>query len=101
MELEAKLAREFLDYPFKDLPAIPTWLEWELWGNDSCPFARSQEGRVEVMADYADIALRECRGTFKRFALTLYQDGPGQAAYDALVLETDSWEEVLYWLAVI
>lgn len=85
---------EFPDFPATDMPAIPAGWTDQSWRNDSCPCFNTGNGAL-VYVDFADTSLREIPdGT--RFNV---QADPEIHGHNETFLDTDIWDEVLFFVA--
>lgn len=65
---KALIAREFPDFDCSTLPAdIPEFMIAQPWHNEACPSWRTEDGRLELWIDYADVSLREFPDSEGRF----------------------------------
>jgi hypothetical protein len=86
----------FPDFDPATLPPIPDGWEDQSWHNDAMPCFGI--GKLHVMIDFADEALRETEG-HPRFAVYSFDPDVDEMASDVL-LATDDWDAVVAFVKV-
>ena len=86
----------FPEYPAADMPEIPAGFEDTSWNNDTCP--SYSNSHFQIWIDYIDPERREWQGEYPRFNVQPMKDGIEITGDGGLM--TDSWDEVLNYLAV-
>jgi hypothetical protein len=88
---------KFPNFPASDMPAIPAGFEDSSWHNDACPSISNEN--MTIWIDYSDVSLREFDEKYPRFNVQPMRDGIEITGDGGLV--TDSWDEVLAYIAKV